>query len=132
MQLEIDAIKKAAAWPGTDRRTPDEGGAAVPLMGPADHGSASPLMGPATAGTITPGAGPGRPGHRDPAAGSRRSRHDGLAHGPRRPRHGHAVDAPKPVMPRSDRRPDVSPDPAAIRPAGPGERARPGHRHGIR
>ena len=61
MQLEIDAIKKAAAWPGTDRRTPGKGRAAVLLMGPAGDGSASPLMGPAAAGAITPVLGPAAP-----------------------------------------------------------------------
>ena len=68
MQLTIDALKDAAAWPGPDQRTlvvlasrpmaaephweghppaelyADERGAAVPLMGPADPGTATPLM----------------------------------------------------------------------------------------
>ena len=65
-----------------------------------------------------PADGPARPGHRYPADGSRRSRHDGLAHGSRRPGHSHAADASKPVMPRADRRTDVSPGPAAGRQAG--------------
>ena len=105
-------------------------GTAVPLMGPADPGTATPLMGPATTGTVTPLMGPAAPatvtplmGPAAPATvtsllGPRRSRHDGLAHGSRRPGHGHAADAPKAVMPRSDRRTDVSPGPAAVRPPG--------------
>lgn len=119
MQLEIDAIKKAAAWLGPDRRIPAEGGAAVPLMGPADHGSASPLMGPATAGTPTPLMGPADPATVTPLGPPIAARWSRSWAPPTR--HGHAADAPKPVMPHADRRTDVSPGPAAVRQAGPGE-----------
>jgi len=88
-------------------------------MGPADHGSASPLMGPAAPAAITPLPGPADRGTMVSLMG------------PRRPGHGHAADAAKPAMPRSDRRTDVSPGPATAGRRTRASRARSGHRHGI-
>ena len=73
-------------------------------MGPA---TVTPLLGPADRGTMVSLLGPADRGN------------------------GHAADAPKLVMPCSDRRTDVSPGPAAVREAGRANRARSGHRHGI-
>jgi hypothetical protein len=71
---------------------------------PAGHGSASPLVGPAAAGTITPLMGPAAPATVIPLLGPADRGTMASLMGPRRPGHGHAADAPKPVMPRSDRK----------------------------
>ena len=87
----------------------DERGTAVPLMGPADHGSTSSLMGPATAGTITPLMGPAAPATVTPLLGPADRGTMVSLMGPADPGTVTPLMAPKPVMPRSDRRTDLSP-----------------------
>jgi hypothetical protein len=101
------------------------------LATPAGHGGASPPVGPAAAGTITPLIGPAAPATVNPLVGPADRGTMVKLMGPADPGHGHAADAPTPVIPRSDRRTDVSPGPAAAGRRTRANRARSGHRHGI-
>jgi hypothetical protein len=117
MQLKIDALKDAAAWPGHGQRAlvPERAyvrGAAVPLMGPADDASATPLMGRATAGTITPLMGPAAPATVTPLLGPADRGTMVPLMGPADPGTATPLMLPKPVMLRADRGTDVSPAPA--------------------
>jgi hypothetical protein len=88
-------------------------------MGPADHGSAGPLMGPATAGTTAPLMGPVTPATVTPLLGPADRGTIVPLMGPADPGTATPLMLPKPVMPRADRRTDVSPGPAAARRPGP-------------
>ena len=87
MQLTIDALKDAAAWPGAGQCTLVV--LASQLMAAELYQEGHPSA------ELYAGRGPGQ--------------RKGNAHGSRRPGHGHAADAPKPVMRRADRKTDVSP-----------------------
>jgi hypothetical protein len=88
-------------------------------MGPADPGTATPLMGPAAAGTVTPLMGPAAPATVTPLLGPADPGTIVSLTGTADP--GTATPLMLPVMPRADRRTDLSPGPAAVRQAGPGE-----------